>query len=93
MNFTKQDLVKALSEKAGISQRQAHDVLDSFVELIGDELAKNDKIRLTGFGTFEVRSRAARKGRNPRTGEEIEIPATRNPAFRPGKELKAKIVK
>lgn len=86
--MNKTELIKAVSEKAELTQKDAAKVLDAVLETITETLANNDKVQIIGFGTFEVRERAARKGRNPQTGEEIEIPATKAPAFKPGKELK-----
>ena len=73
------------------SKLTRHDVvlaLDSFVEVVTGALAENEIVHLTGFGTFRVGKRAARKGRNPKTGEEINIPASKSPKFKPGKSLK-----
>ncbi|MED1469820.1 HU family DNA-binding protein [Bacillus salipaludis] len=64
------------------------EAVDVLLETISNTLAKEEKIQLVGFGTFEVRERAARTGRNPQTGEEMQIPASKVPAFKPGKELK-----
>ncbi|RKD73068.1 MULTISPECIES: HU family DNA-binding protein [Sinobaca] len=86
--MNKTDLINAVAEQADISKKDASKAVDAVFESITDTLKKGDKIQLVGFGSFEVRERAARKGRNPQTGEEIKIPATKNPAFRPGKQLK-----
>jgi DNA-binding protein HU-beta len=86
--MNKTELIKAVSEKAELTQKDAAKVLDSVLETITNSLANDDKVQIIGFGTFEVRERSARKGRNPQTGEEIEIAATKAPAFKPGKELK-----
>jgi len=71
-----------------LSKKDATKAVDSVFDTILDALKNGDKIQLIGFGNFEVRERSARKGRNPQTGEEIEIPASKVPAFKPGKALK-----
>ncbi|MGM0904420.1 MAG: HU family DNA-binding protein [Bacillota bacterium] len=86
--MNKTDLVKAVSTQAELTQKDAAKAVDAIFETISSTLAKEEKIQLIGFGTFEVRERAARKGRNPQTGEEIEIAASKAPTFKPGKELK-----
>lgn len=86
--MNKTELIKAVAEKAELTHKDAAKVLDSVLETITNSLANDDKVQIIGFGTFEVRERSARKGRNPQTGEEIEIAATKAPAFKPGKELK-----
>lgn len=84
----KTDLVALIADKAGIAKKDAEGALNAFVEIVGDELKKGEKIQLVGFGTFEVRERAARTGKNPQTGEKIEIAASKNPVFKAGKALK-----
>jgi DNA-binding protein HU-beta len=84
----KSELVKALAEKAQITQKDAAKALDSLVETIQNTLASGDKIQIIGFGSFEVRDRKERKVISPATGEEIKVPATKVPAFKPGKSLK-----
>ncbi|RID82197.1 HU family DNA-binding protein [Peribacillus asahii] len=86
--MNKTELVQAVSAQAEITQKDAAKVVDALFETISNTLAKDEKIQLIGFGTFEVRERSARKGRNPQTGEEIDIAASKVPAFKPGKELK-----
>lgn len=86
--MTKQDIVEQLAARADMSKNAAGAVLDELVDVISDALARGEKVTLTGFGTFEVRQRAARMGRNPQTGAPLHIPATRSPAFRAGKALK-----
>jgi DNA-binding protein HU-beta len=86
--MNKTELVKAVAEQAELTQKDAAKAVDALIETISETLAQEGKIQLIGFGTFEVRERAARKGRNPQTGEEIEIAASKVPAFKPGKELK-----
>ena len=86
--MTKQDLVSKMAEDAGISKKAAEDALGSFISTVKGALAKGDGISLIGFGTFGVSKRNARTGRNPQTGQEITIPATNVPSFKPGKGLK-----
>ncbi|MBL1056656.1 HU family DNA-binding protein [Ligilactobacillus agilis] len=84
----KQDLISAVAEKTGFSKKESTTVLNTILNEIESILVSGDKLQLIGFGNFEVRQRSARKGRNPQTGEEITIPASKVPAFKPGKELK-----
>jgi DNA-binding protein HU-beta len=84
----KAELVDSIAERAGISKKDAGEAVEAMLDTIGQALVSGDKVQLTGFGTFEVRDREERKGRNPQTGAEIAIPARRVPAFRPGKVLK-----
>jgi DNA-binding protein HU-beta len=86
--MNKTELVKVVAEQAELTQKDAAKAVDALIKTISETLAQEEKIQLIGFGTFEVRERAARKGRNPQTGEEIEIAASKVPAFKPGKELK-----
>lgn len=86
--MNKTELVNAVAETAGLSKKDATKAVDAVFESIKDALAKGEKVQLIGFGNFEVRERAARKGRNPQTNEEIEIAASKVPAFKPGKKLK-----
>ena len=86
--MNKTELVKVVAEQAELTQKDAAKAVDALIETISETLAQEEKIQLIGFGTFEVRERSARKGRNPQTGEEIEIAASKVPAFKPGKELK-----
>lgn len=86
--MNKTELVKAVSTQAELTQKDAAKAVDALFETISNTLAKEEKIQVIGFGTFEVRERSARKGRNPQTGEEIDIAASKAPAFKPGKELK-----
>ena len=95
-NITKTDLVDRIAEKSGLSKKDSKASLDALMEVIPEVLAEEaqkpaderSKIQLTGFGSFEVRDRSARKGRNPQTGEEMEIPAKKVPAFKAGKTFK-----
>ena len=85
--MVKADLVSKVAE-IGITKKQAGEVVDALVGAIKEALAKGDKVSLVGFGTFSIKERAAREGRNPRTGKKIKIPKKKVPSFRPGKELK-----
>ncbi|RME64545.1 MAG: HU family DNA-binding protein [Nitrospirae bacterium] len=86
--MTKAELVAQIASKAGLTKTDAQKALDAALETIKKALKKNQKVTLVGFGTFSVSKRKARKGRNPRTGQEIKIPATKVPKFTPGKALK-----
>jgi DNA-binding protein HU-beta len=86
--MNKTELIKNVAQNAEISQKEATVVLQTVVESITNTLAAGEKVQLIGFGTFEVRERAARTGRNPQTGEEMQIAASKVPAFKDGKELK-----
>ncbi|MGI6453398.1 MAG: HU family DNA-binding protein [Syntrophomonadaceae bacterium] len=86
--MNKSELVKSLAEKAGITQKDAAKTLDCMVDTIQQALAAGDKVQIIGFGSFEVRERKERKVISPNTREEITVPATRVPAFKPGKSLK-----
>lgn len=86
--MNKTDLINAVAEQAELTKKEAGLAVDAVFESIQNSLSKGEKVQLIGFGNFEVRDRAARKGRNPQTGEEIDIPASKVPAFKPGKALK-----
>ena len=86
--MTKAELIARAAEKAGVSKKQADRCLKAFIEVITDALQKGEKIALPGFGIFQVKERSERKGRNPRTGEIITIPARKVVAFKPAKQLK-----
>ena len=86
--MNKTELINAVAEASELSKKDATKAVDSVFDTILDALKNGDKFQLIGFGNFEVRERSARKGRNPQTGEEIEIPASKVPAFKPGKALK-----
>ncbi|MBM7617401.1 DNA-binding protein HU-beta [Weissella uvarum] len=88
MTYNRQDLIKDVAEKTGLTKKDSNAVIDAMFASIQNNLAKGEKVQLIGFGSFETRDRAARTGRNPRTGEEFMIEATTIPAFKPGKELK-----
>ncbi|MFD2168708.1 HU family DNA-binding protein [Tumebacillus lipolyticus] len=89
--MNKTDLVNLVAEKADLSKKDAAGAVDAVFDGIVEALASGDKVQLIGFGNFEVRERSARKGRNPQTGEEIEIAAAKVPAFKPGKQFKDSI--
>lgn len=91
--MNKAELVSMVAEKAAHSKKDVDVVVDSLITVIKETLAGGEKIVLSGFGTFEVRERAAREGRNPRTGEKIAIPAQNSPAFSAGKALKEAVKK
>ena len=84
----KADLISQVADATNTTKKDATPVVEAVFEAIQENLANGEKVQIIGFGTFEVRERAARKGRNPQTGDEIQIPATKVPAFKPGKGLK-----
>ncbi|NLU42480.1 MAG: HU family DNA-binding protein [Firmicutes bacterium] len=86
--MTKAELISSVAEKSGLSKKDAGTALEAVLDSITEALAGGDKVQLVGFGTFEVRQRAARTGRNPQTGEDITIAARSVPVFKPGKALK-----
>ena len=86
--MTKTELAATVAEKAKITKKQADLVLNTTFDAIKQALVEGDKVQIIGFGTFEIRNRAARKGRNPQTNEEIDIPASKLPSFKAGKALK-----
>ena len=86
--MNRSELVAAIADKTGSSKKAADDSLRALLEVISEELKNDGKVQLVGFGTFEVRKRAARKGRNPQTKEEIKIPASKAPVFKAGKAFK-----
>ena len=86
--MNKAELIAAMSEKAEISKKDAEKALKVFTDVVAEELKKGEKIQLVGFGTFEVTERAARTGRNPQSGEDMNIPASKAPKFKAGKALK-----
>ncbi len=91
--MNKTELVAAVAEKAGISKKDADKAVAAVIDAITEAMVAGDKVQLVGFGTFEVRARGARTGRNPRTKETIEIPASKQPAFKAGKALKVAVDK
>ena len=86
--MNKTELVAAAAKKADLTQKDTDKALAALIDVVTEALAKGDKVQLTGFGTFEVREKAAREGRNPRTGETIAVPASKAPAFKAGASLK-----
>ena len=86
--MNKKDLIKAVAAASELSNKDAEKAINALTAAVTDALKKGEKVQLVGFGTFEVRERAAKKGRNPRTGAEMEIPASKLPAFRAGQALK-----
>ena len=89
--MNRKELIDALATKTGSSKADADHAISALLEIISDTLKKGDSLSLVGFGTFEVRSRAARTGRNPKTGEELKIKASKAPAFKAGTTLKAAV--
>ena len=86
--MNKTELIAAIAEKTELSRKDAEKALKAFTEVVEEELKKGEKIQLVGFGTFEVSERAAREGRNPQTGETMQIAASKSPMFKAGKALK-----
>ena len=86
--MNKAELVAAMAEQAGLSKKDAEAALKAFTDVVSDELKNGGKVQLVGFGTFEVSERAAREGRNPQTGETMQIAASKSPKFKAGKALK-----
>ncbi len=86
--MTKNELIEKVAKKANLTKRASADAVNSLFNLVRDSLARGEKVVITGFGTFLIRSRAARRGRNPQTGEAIQIPHKKTPGFTAGKTLK-----
>ena len=86
--MNKTELVAAMAEKSELSKKDSEKALKAFIDVVSEELQKGEKIQLVGFGTFEVSERAAREGRNPLTGETMQIKASKAPKFKAGKALK-----
>ena len=86
--MNKTELVAAVAEQAGLSKKDAEAAVKAFTDVVAEALKAGDKIQLVGFGTFEVSERAAREGRNPRTGETMTIEASKTPKFKAGKALR-----
>ena len=86
--MNKASFIAQVAEKSGLDRKQADAAVEAFMGVIADALKAGDKVQLIGFGTFEVKERAAHQGRNPATGETIEIPASKAPVFKAGKTLK-----
>lgn len=91
--MNKTELVNAVAEKADFSKKDADKAVAAVLDSITDALAQGDKVQIVGFGTFEVRARAEKQGRNPKTGEAMIVPASNLPAFRAGKALKEAVAK
>ena len=91
--MNKTELITAVAEKSGLSKKDAEKALAAVVDSLTDAMVKGDKVQLVGFGSFESKTREARMGRNPKTKETIEIPATRVPVFKAGKALKDAVSK
>ncbi|MDI3538273.1 MAG: DNA-binding protein HU-beta [Bacillota bacterium] len=89
----KSDLVGVVAEKSGLTKKDAEKAVNAVFDAVTEALAAGEKVQVVGFGTFEVRERAARKGRNPQTGEEIEIAAAKLPVFKAGKGLRETVSK
>ncbi len=91
--MNKVELVAAVAEKTGLSKKDAEKAVAAVLDTVVDAVAKGDKVQVVGFGTFEVRARAARTGRNPQTKETITIPASKQPVFKAGKAFKDAVAK
>ena len=91
--MNKTELVDAIAKQADLTKKDAETAINAVFGAIGDALAKGDSVQLIGFGTFGVKERAAREGRNPRTGETVKIKASKVPTFKAGKGLKDKVAK
>jgi len=92
-SVNKTELVASVAEKAGITKKDAEKAINALFASVEEALAQKDKVQVIGFGTFEVKARQARKGRNPQTGKEITIPASKTPVFKAGKGLKDSVNK
>ena len=86
--MNKTELIEAMSQECGLTKKDTEKALKAFTDIISEQLKEKDKVSLIGFGTFETSERAARTGKNPQTGEEIQIPASISPRFKAGKALK-----
>lgn len=86
--MTKTEFIAEVATRLNTSKTQAEELVKALLETVEEQLAKGERIQLTGFGTFEVIERASREGRNPKTGEPMSIPASKSPKFKPGKSLK-----
>ncbi len=91
--MNKKELVDVVAKKTGAKKKDVKKIIDATIEAIKEALEKGEKVQLVGFGSFEVRQAAARKGVNPRTKQPIEIPARKVPKFKPGKDLKKRVSK
>lgn len=91
MSMTKADLVESVAREIGVSKKESEMVVNTFLESIIDSLNRNEGVELRGFGSFRIRERGPRTGRNPRTGDSVEVEAKRVPYFKVGKQLKERI--
>lgn len=91
--MNKLELVAAMAERSGLSKKDCETALSAFTQVVEQALEAEEKVQLVGFGSFEVKARAARTGRNPKTKEAVDIPASKAPVFKPGKALKAAVGK
>ncbi|MFW6264338.1 MAG: HU family DNA-binding protein [Cyanobacteriota bacterium] len=89
--MNKEQLVSSIASRVGTTQKEANEILNATLEAVMEAVSSGEKVTLVGFGTFEGRERKERQGRNPQTGEPITIPATKVPAFSPGKQFKEKV--
>lgn len=89
--MNKADLINAVSQQSGLTKKDSEAAIDALVSVVEESLSNGEKVVLVGFGTFETKNRAARKGRNPQTKETITIPASKAPVFKAGKALKDKV--
>lgn len=89
--MNKAELIGAIAEQSGLTKKDSEVAINAFVTVVEEALAREEKVVLVGFGTFETKHRAARKGRNPQTRETIDIPASKAPVFKAGKSLKDKV--
>ncbi len=89
--MTKSDIVETISEETGMSKKDSNVVVNMIIENISNALERGQKVELRGFGSFKVKDRKARKARNPRTGESVDVPAKLVPYFKPSRELKSKV--
>lgn len=89
--MNKTEFIEKVAEKSGFTKKDATIAVETFIDVVNDAMINNDKIQFVGFGSFEVVERAARKGKNPKTGEDIDIPASKNVKFKAGKLLKERV--
>ena len=89
--MNKTELIAAVAEKSGLSKKDADNAVNSMLDVIVETLSKEEKVQIVGFGTFEVRSRSERQGRDPRTNNPITIPASKSPAFKAGRGFKDEV--
>ena len=91
--MTKAELAARVADKVNLTDRQAEAIINILLRCVGEALREGDKVELRGFGSFRTRNRNARKGRNPRTGEVVHVPAKKAPLFRPGKDLQEEVTR